>query len=557
MRFFSFKFLVPFSIRHSHNNTFMYAVAFATGCGIGTYGDVNEGIWRWLLPCVVALCLLSAILLTYQPRNHRGLSLAFTLATAVLLGLTAYDLCNPMHREDNYIRHIEDATPTRFVAEVESEPQRTPKRLKTIAEVKAIVHGDSLVTTVGKAVVYFDTLATWVAPGARIMAVGEFQPLPDTVGTEGFRYRQYMERKGVVSQCFTTCIEPVEQGDRPTLRIRRWRNTLASIVNSSRLSPERQGIAKALVLGDRNAPNEITKAEFRTAGLSHLLCVSGLHVGVVALIVGLIFRPFGTNRRSRMVKGLAELTAVWLFVIMTDAAPSTLRAGTMFSFIIVGRMVTGRPGSLVALGLSALTLLMIRPTLIADIGFQFSYAAVTGIAVFYKPIHDLLPLKRLGDATEYMGEKLIRRQRRWRRLKWMCRKVAADGLELLWESTVVCTVAQVCVMPLTLYYFHQLTPWFLVANVLIVPFTGVLLGSIMTMMATSGWAWGWQAMTEVVDWELGVLCDMTRWVSALPGAMVEDVRFTLPMLTVAMLALTAAGVWVRSVEVLRCEDVKV
>ena len=101
-------------------------------------------------------------------------------------------------------------------------------------------------------------------------------------------------------------------------------------------------------------------------------------------------------------------------------------------------------------------------------------------------------------------------------------------------------------MPLTLYYFRQLTPWFLVANVLIVPFTGLLLGSIMVMMATSGWAWGWQAMTEVVNWELGVVCDLTRWVAELPGAMVEEAEFTLPMLAVAMLALTAAAVWVRA-----------
>lgn len=535
------------TIHTSHNNPFLYAVAFAVGCGIGTYGNL-DGVAHILLPCAVGLCLLNALLLIHQTRNHRRLSLATTLVIAVLLGLTAYDLRNPIHREDNYIRHVEDMAPTCFVAEVKSEPQRTTKRLKAIVEVTAIKDGDSLVTTVGKAVVYYDTLATWVAPGVRIMAVGKFQPLPSTVGPERFRYRQYMRRKGVMSQCFATGIEPVESGDRLMLRIRRWRNTLAKIVNSSHLLPERQGIAKALVLGDRSAPNEITKAEFRAAGLSHLLCVSGLHVGIVALIVGLIFRPFGTNKRTRLLKGLAELVAVWLFVLMTGAAPSTLRAGTMFSFIIVGRLVTNRPASLVALGLSALTLLMIRPTLIADIGFQFSYTAVTGIAVFYYPIHDLLPLRRLGDASEYMGEKLSRRQRRWRRLKWLCRRVAADGLELLWKSTVLTIVAQVCVMPLTLYYFNYLTPWFLMAGVLIVPFMGLLLGSIMVMMATSGWPWGWQTMTEVVNWELGVVSDLTQWVAALPGAMVEDVRFTLPMLIVAMLALTTAAVWLRSVK---------
>ena len=521
-------------------------MAFATGCGIGTYGNLAPGISRWLLPCVVVLCLLNIAFLLFSNKSHYGVSLATTLVTAVLLGLTAYDLRNPMHREDNYIRHIEQTTPTCFVAEVRSEPQRTPKRLKATVEVTAIKKGDSLITTVGKAVVYFDTLATRVAPGERIMTVGKFQPLPATVGHERFRYRQYMQRKGVMSQCFTTSIEPVETGATPTVRIRRWRNALAGVVNSSHLSPERRGIVKALVLGDREAPDEITKAEFRAAGLSHLLCVSGLHVGIVALLVALLLRPLGANLHSRIFKGVAELVVVWLFVVMTGAAPSTLRAGAMFSFIIVGRLVSNRMETLSALGLSALTLLMIRPTLIADIGFQLSYAAVTGIAVFYKPMHDLVEVRRIGDVTEYIGEKLTQRQRWRRRLKWLCRRVAAEALELLWKSTVLTIVAQVCVMPLTLYYFHHLTPWFLVAGVLIVPFTGLLLGSIMVMIATSGWAWGWQAMTDVVSWELGVVCDLTRWVAALPGAMIEEVRFSLPMLAVAMLALTAAAVWVRS-----------
>lgn len=534
------------SIHNSHNTPFLYAVAFATGCGIGTYGNLAPGISRWLLPCVVVLCLLNITFQLFSNKSHYGVSLATTLVTAVLLGLTAYDLRNPMHREDNYIRHIPRNTLTPFIAEVKSEPQRTPKRLKTTVEITAILHSDSLKATVGKAVVYFDTLATWVAPGVRVMAVGEFQPLPDTVGTEQFHYRQYMQRKGVMSQCFTSGIEPVQSSATTTVRIRRWRNALAGVVNSSHLSPERRGIVKALVLGEREAPDEITKAEFRAACLSHLLCVSGLHVGIVALLVALLLRPLGANLHSRILKGVAELAAVWLFVIMTGAAPSTLRAGTMLSFIIVGRLVTNRMETLSALGLSALTLLMIRPTMIADIGFQLSYAAVTGIAVFYKPIHDLVEVRRIGDVTGYIGEKLTQRQRRRRRLKWLCRRIAADGLELLWKSTVLTIVAQVCVMPLTLYYFHQLSPWFLVANVLIVPFTGLLLGSIMVMMATSGWAWGWLAMTDVVNWELGVVCDVTRWVAALPGAMVEEVEFSLPMLAVAMLTLTAAAVWVRA-----------
>ena len=527
-----------------HNSLFVYAVAFAAGCGIGTYGEVTEGVWRWLLPCAVGLCLISVGAAIMTRIRLRRVTTAIAVATAALLGITAYDLRNPAYQESNYINHIEGATETLFVAEIKSEPQRTPKRLKTTVEVTAIQSGDSLLQTTGKAVIYFDTLDTWVAPGIRITALGEFQPLPYSIGANHFRYRQYMQRKGIQSQCFTRGIEPIESSISPTLRVRRWRNRLCDIVSSSSLSPQKQGIARALVLGDREAPQEITKEEFSAAGLSHLLCVSGLHVGIVALLVGLMFMPFGTKRRTLVLKGVAELAAVWLFVVMTGMAPATLRAGVMFSFLIAGRLFTDRPVSLNALGLSAITLLIIRPTMIADIGFQLSYTAVTGILVFYKPLFNLLPINRLYQTDEYDSSKQTKRSKALRQLKKSCLYMTNKGVDLLWKSIVLCTVAQVCIMPLQLYYFHQITPWFMIANVLIVPFTGVLLGSIMLMMTVSGWPWAWQAMQSVVDWELGLLCGITHRVSTLPGAIIEDVDFTFPMLFVSFLILSVVGIMI-------------
>ena len=498
------------------------------------------------MPCIAALCLLAATgFAATKGTGWRWCTAAAIPLTALLLGLTAYDLRNPANHENCYTNHVVDGDKTIVVAEITNMPQRTAKRLKATAKITAIASGDSLTTTSGKAIVFFDTLATWVTPCMRVAAVGQFKPMPYEVGAEHFRYRRYMQRKGVMSDCFANDIVPIGLTHSPTRLLQRLRNRLANIVNSSTLSPEKQGIARALVLGDRDAPQLITREEFRAAGLSHLLCVSGLHVGVVAMLVSLMFRPFGA--RLRITRDLAELAVVWLFAAITGMAPSTMRAATMFSFLIAGRLFSNRPASLNVLGLSAIALLLYRPTMISDIGFQLSYTAVAGILVFYKPLRDLLPIKKLLQVTPGIApapRQLSRAKRFQLRASGACRYLTASLLNLAWESAVLCTVAQISVMPLILYWFHQLTPWFLIANLLIVPYAGVLLGSIMLMLAVSSWPWGWRMMQAVVDWELGVVCNITHNVAKLPYAIIEGVNFTLPMLAVSLLLLTTVALYI-------------
>lgn len=481
----------------------------------------------WLLAGAVVLCLLCAAgFVWFRGKNTDVLRQVVILTAAVALGMAAYDIRNPQRKESHYLHHVKEGERYRIVAEITSEPKRTAKRLKATAEVKAVETSDSLRQMTGKTVVYFDTTERRIEAGDVVVASGCFEEPIETVG-DGFKYRKYMQRQGIVRVCFADAIEPLGSGDKARRRISELRRRLSETVNSTTLSQERQGIAKALVLGDRAAPLDITKEEFRAAGVSHLLCVSGLHVGIVALLAGGVVRLFGNGRRARWARRGVELAAVWLFVTMTGAAPSTLRAGVMFTFIIAGSVFYERGLSLNALGLSVLALLTWRPTLIADVGFELSYCAVWGIMTFERPISAVVPRRE---------EEWWEARRKW---VWVLRGVG----EMVWRYVAVCVAAQVSILPLVLYYFHTLAPWFLIANVVIVPFAGLLLGSIMVMMAVSGWEWAWELMQRVVDWELGVICGVTHWVAGLPGALVEDVQFTLPMLAVAMATLVAVALW--------------
>lgn len=181
----------------------------------------------------------------------------------------------------------------------------------------------------------------------------------------------------------------------------------------------------------------------------------------------------------------------------------------MFSLMLAGDMLMGRSNSLNNLATSAVVMLMAKPMLLFDVGFQLSYSAVLGIVVFYRSLESLWSVPS-GP--------------RW----WLVRKV--------WGWICLSTSAQAGTLPLMLLYFHQFPLYFLVANVTIVPMAGLLLATSMVVLAT-GWAgatWLLQGEISIVDW-------ITHRVSQWPYAVIENIDCgPLQALVVAWVLLVAA-----------------
>ena len=139
--------------------------------------------------------------------------------------------------------------------------------------------------------------------------------------------------------------------------------------------------------------------------------------------------------------------------------------------------------------------------LLFDVGFQLSYAAVAGIIVLQRPLEELFPL--LSDSDYKLS-------------LWLPQKV--------WQLTCLSISAQVAALPLVLYHFHQFQLYFLIANLTIVPFAGVLLATVLLMLLTgSGW------VTSLLSGELVIVDALTRWISSLPHAMLTDIYCDLPV----------------------------
>ena len=237
-------------------------------------------------------------------------------------------------------------------------------------------------------------------------------------------------------------------------------------------------MAEALTLGWKADIDPETRDAYRDAGIAHLLAVSGLHVGLLAAMVGALMFWTGKERRGRTIRGSVQLVAVWGFALITGLAPSTVRAALMFSLFIVSNILGRRTETFNLLAASAIITLMGNPMLVTDTGWQLSYAAVTGIL---------------------LARPLINAYR-----------------NKLWQSAQVSLAATLATTPITLLTFHRLHPYFLISNILIIPFSAVILALALLYMAVPA---AWTAWP--LEWTLRAVEALTSWVASLPGAVIE------------------------------------
>lgn len=408
---------------------------------------------------------------------------------------------------------------TQLVVHLADNPLPTAKTYKVVANIDSVNHARNVgkirlfiqQDSVAKCLQYDDCIRLTASP-----------QLPNS-GTDSLRfdYRRYLRHKGVLWQAYVPAKDWVKLSAESETRsivsfAKRLQLRLVSRIRGFNLTESQQHIAEALVLGWRNDVGPSMQKQFRDAGVSHLLCVSGLHVGLFASIVGGCLFFLGRGTWQRVVKGILQIIAIWAFVLISGLSPSATRAGLMFSLMLLGGMVERRTSSLNNLATSALVLLVANPMVLFDIGFQLSYAAVLGIIAWYQPLRRLLSFSCENDIP-------------WYAVLW----------NKVWSWICISTVAQLASLPLLLYHFHQFPVYFLVTNLLVVPVAGVLLFLVLLMTLFRGW------LAPTVGGLIGYIDSTTRWVSSFPSAVLDNLYCDVPMAVMLLLAILLFTLFVR------------
>jgi competence protein ComEC len=254
--------------------------------------------------------------------------------------------------------------------------RRTPSGVDSPVDARVVVWvGRDLSAIEGRAFPF-------LAHGDLVTVVGKLGA-PESIGV--FDYPEHLVARGISDVLTQGRVIGVEARDGGGLMgtVHGWRRSLAGTVE--RHVPEPQAaVVNALTLGLRGGITPEVNEAFRTSGLSHLLAVSGLHVGVLlAMVLGVSARVIG---RHRLVYLLPPLVLLWAYVLLAGAPPSAIRAGLMGSVLLLA-LGTGRAAVPVnALGLTVVLVLMLDPATLWDRAFQMSAAAMAGVLLIGLPL---------------------------------------------------------------------------------------------------------------------------------------------------------------------------
>ena len=283
-----------------------------------------------------------------------------------------------------------------------------------------------------------------------------------------------------------------------------FRNTLGESLQQALPEPQ-SAVAQTLLLGQRDDLPTDLREDFRGTGTSHLLAISGLHVGVV-LVLTMAASAFLLGRRGPYYL-LVPLIALWGYAILSGMSPSVVRAAIMGS-IYLAAIAAGRPRNVFpALALAAAVMAGLDPGILQDLSFQLSFAAVAGIALLAPPLTGWLQ-EKLALTYDRQGFALT----------------LARGALL---SAVVSAAATLATLPLVAFQFQQLPTLGIPATVLALPtLPPILLTSALTVAADAlhpslGQVIGWTVYLPIT-----YLISLIQAFSTIPGGLIEVPRFS-------------------------------
>lgn len=325
---------------------------------------------------------------------------------------------------------------------------------------------------------------------AKLQSPKNNHDLPDEWDMENFLYYQ-----GITATAYIQPEQITIIGENNGLlwHIRRLQSYIVSLLGASPLSDETTEFLTATIVGDDSLLLAETRQEFSTSGLAHILALSGLHVGLIAIIIAIILLPLsimGYNRTRLII----TIILLWGYAVMTGLTPSVTRAAIMTTLYIIGIIIQRRHSSINALCFAALIILLFSPLQLYSAGFQLSFAAVLAILLFANRIN---PVNRKHHIGYYI-----------------------TSLACVSMSATLGTAL------ISAYYFHSFPVYFLIANILVIFMLPVIIGGgvLLIIFEACGGSSIW--ICSALDFLYSIITWITEITSSLQFAKIDNIYFS-------------------------------
>ena len=355
-----------------------------------------------------------------------------------------------------------------------------------------------------QAILYFqrDSLSSRLQMGEELWVRSRISPPVSARNFDEFDYARYLIRKGISGTGFVAsghwqfseCRKEKEGIATVLYRLAAsYRTQIENLYRRLGIEGDELAVLSALTLGDKTDLSESVRESYSVAGVSHVLALSGLHIGLLYALAFFLLRPLLLGGQSgRVLRSLLLILLLWLFAFFTGLSPSVVRSAAMFSIWALADLCGRQSFSLNTLALTAWLMLLVRPVWLFDVGFQLSFAAVLSILLFQPFLYRLCPVRHRAGTY-------------------------------LWGLVSVSVAAQLGTAPLALFYFSRFSTHFLLTNLLVVPLVTLILYAAVVLLLLTPMS-GLQAVAAVgLEKMLRMLNLLVRWVEQLPYASVDGI----------------------------------
>ncbi|MEC5157882.1 ComEC/Rec2 family competence protein [Chryseobacterium sp. MP_3.2] len=261
-----------------------------------------------------------------------------------------------------------------------------------------------------------------------------------------FDYAKYLARKHIYYQGYlgdSYSAGARKSSDFSEKIMQKRLETLVKIDNTH-LSKRTRELMKGIILADRTEMDKETVQDFSRSGLVHILAISGSHMAIIFWLILLVLNPLFPPK-FRFYKIIISLILIWMFAIFIDYGNSVVRSCMMISAYYIFILLQRKPDLVHAMGIAAFTILILNTNQLFDVGFQLSFLAVLGIFWFNQPVLKYLPSPK-NNFQNFMV-----------------------------NIVSISISAQLATLPLVVYYFHQYSFISIIANLVIIPFSEILI----------------------------------------------------------------------------------
>lgn len=253
--------------------------------------------------------------------------------------------------------------------------------------------GDGWIRADEPVMLAIDTCYGNITPGTQLA----FKAWVNPVDTAGTSYGNLMKARGIHNKMYLVPGNMVKMTGHVSHTPRYYSALLQSgaVRKLERLDmdPESLSVVSAMTAGDKRGLEPGLRGQYNSSGAAHLLAVSGLHVGIVFILINIFLYFLPAARRGHIVRNAVAIAAIWFYAFAAGFSPSVIRAALMFSFAQLALASGSSKNAMNIMLGSAVIMLAVNPNYIYEPGFLMSYAAVFAIIAFFNPVYSLLKTK--------------------------------------------------------------------------------------------------------------------------------------------------------------------